>query len=1314
MMPKTDPGLRKGGRFYKTVLIILFILLAIAIGTGYYLAISDQKEIAEWASDYIEKESNIKLSFDHYHLNFFKDFPMIAFQLEETTIEGDLVDGESTNVLELGSLSLSFHPWELIKKEYKIRAVKIENGRFHLFKNKDGISNFNFTSKGENAKLPSLKKLDLDKITFNNFEIDITNQQNGKSFQFNLSDIEISPDFSAPTHSVEIDGITYFKGLTFKSKNGPFLKEQKATLDLKIEFDSLLNNFVVDNSSLSIDGNSFDISAEYSIDETSFLKLGIANEEVYLSEVLPLLDQNVQNKLSEVKIDKPIQLEVLLNGPLISNNPIPVQVDFSTKKAQLKYLKLVIEKTDLTGRFANDCYVVDKVRPETSCLDISIDKGLLFGTMPIKAKGRLKDLKNLKELDMTAQVDAAVQALIEYLPEQEKIAFDDGLANLELSYKGDPKTLGKLIENRANTDLAGDLKLKDVNLSYGSNALAIENLTTDIRFDENNIFLDAIEMKVAGVDTRLDIQVMNLLPWLLGNADRLDADILATFDDRIRVVEAIKVLSGLNEKNPKNNETSGEQIIRIVEEINKNLNARLSIKAVEVVYDSLVAKNLSFDLIIQEDSLQKEQTIARVDNLTATIFGNSPVNASLYLHKLDIDPTVELELSTITELVNLNPFLPSETIALNDGEIDLDIQTSFQINHYENVDSLLRNMQLDGSIKLMEAGFEMVEQNQKVEKANGEIKLNEKYVALDSLSFKSQDINPTINGKITNYLPIIFKRKEAMDGDVNVSLPYLNLNPYLNKSGNSNQDSSSFSPSILLAPLKKALALASGNFKVQIAEVELENYPMSDLNLTGRLLDDCLTTEGNSCLMINQFSTILWETTPVYAVAELIDFDQPFLDTEIQIELPVKELQRFLPPEQFQFQKGNATIDILYAGELHKEFNTEKYFLEADVDANLDIKDGGLYYTPRGYQFDNFNGVIHFDEKELNIHNAKVKLNGNEVSAWGKSVDFMPYFILPDREVHIDLELDSPQFDFDGFLTPAELGVASNSNSLNLDTLFVGQVNDFLEKTTVEFNTHIGEVFYRNFDPKLVEGNISLGADSVLFKNVQMAVADGGFFLNGSISNIIAHEPKIDVQMEFDKNNISDIFKSFNNFGQEDMTHENISGSVMAAINFKTEVNSNYEVLPSSIKGDLRMKLYDGQIKNMQALKRMTKWPFRKRQFDNIHIDTMKAATVFDGLDIIIDHFYIHSSSFDLGADGVYSLSGKDESHMLFELPVGNFFKRHIDRETLSQKKGRRGGFNILIEAKEKKKKMKFRWKLFRKKKFKKRKINEDDYYKGL
>ena len=119
-------------------------------------------------------------------------------------------------------------------------------------------------------------------------------------------------------------------------------------------------------------------------------------------------------------------------------------------------------------------------------------------------------------------------------------------------------------------------------------------------------------------------------------------------------------------------------------------------------------------------------------------------------------------------------------------------------------------------------------------------------------------------------------------------------------------------------------------------------------------------------------------------------------------------------------------------------------------------------------------------------------------------------------------------------------------------------------------------------------------------------------------------------QMKFDNINISDLFNSFNNFGQSFMTDENIQGIASSDINLEVMWNGETDTLyPESLYMDADLKIINGELINFQPMYELSNY-ISIQELENIKFDTLKNEITIKNKKVKIPKMDIHSNAFSI------------------------------------------------------------------------------------
>ena len=1300
-MPQSTVHTKNNSKYVVRIFSGLLFLALMLFGLAYYVAFTEQHRVPEIVTRLAREKLNVELGFSGYEFSCTTGFPYISLKLKDVFIKGVHDEKYERELIRIKSLSFKFQPIKFIRKIYMAHEVELDSVSVNIYKDSLGVSNLDFLkllkSNKDSIAIAEVGRerkkeqavIDLDIVRFHDLQFNYVDDFYHKSYQVDMPIAIANLGQVSTFHDISFDAECYFHQLLFKKGNGPFLRNKNGKIRLDIRLDDAYHQMKLLPSTLKIDDHVFHLSGGLTNSDTDYLELKIVNDGILIKEALPLLSDKIRQNLSEINVDKPIAAEVNIAGDLIPGFPPSISVDFNTAQAGLTYGEIYIEQACLTGRFMNDCLAEDKIGPHTGCLEIDSLVGRLMGNIPLELTGNLQDLKNFKKLETDFYLNIPLVELNEYIPTEQDVTIFGGGAILKGKFNGSPKVLASKIVHNNFQDLVGEVTLSNGILDYGPGNIKFKNVSGGVHFDKNALILNDLSFTAPGVVGRVNGNIANYLSVALGQNERLNSDIQLSLNkiNADQFIQSIKRLPG----NKKEVIPIEKKIAGVIKSIHEKSALRINISANKFQYNRWDASAIALDLHISEnsakDSMENSEPSLHVDQFRALLFNEIAINNSFSIVNI-ADPEIALTLKAELPASAINRWLPKDTFEIEDGAASLIINLAIPVKHFHHTDSLINNLRVDGEAQLAEVHANYFLNDIAFQIANGNIRFGQNKLMIDNMHLGCEDIFLNISGTLDNYLPMALGKKEPLITDLSVNIPALDGAewPFLKKP--TNTVGHPFSPKKMTGYLSESLNYTSGELEVVIGEFYSDQYPMKNVSFSASLMGDCGNNSTGNCLVVSGFNAGLWGTTPIGFNLELSNFEDPFLNLNLDAQIPFRELGRFAPEELFGFYEGTADMKLNYAGKLHEQINAENYILKSDLKGTVNIKDGEFDYKGRGLEFRKIKGEIHFDENNLSFHDLVLSLNKNRIEALGLCPSFMPYFFTDSQHFHIDFDLYSPRINFDHFSTPEELGIAARLQEEKEEKHLIEEI---LETGTIEMALKVDQAYISHFDPEFIDGRVKVSAEEIELKELKMKVADGGFYIHGHINDIEKHNPKAEVVAKFTNNNIREVFKSFENFGQTDMTHENINGTFYSDISLNAAMDANYEIVPSSLSGKMQVRVDNGELINLEALKNLTGFIFKKRKLDNIAFDTLTTSATLHGYDLKVNQFFVHSTSFDFGVDGVYHLGPHDKTSLLFEIPLGNIFKRHIDKEILMQHDTKRKGPPIMVSATEKNNRLHFK-----------------------
>jgi hypothetical protein len=220
------------------------------------------------------------------------------------------------------------------------------------------------------------------------------------------------------------------------------------------------------------------------------------------------------------------------------------------------------------------------------------------------------------------------------------------------------------------------------------------------------------------------------------------------------------------------------------------------------------------------------------------------------------------------------------------------------------------------------------------------------------------------------------------------------------------------------------------------------------------------------------------------------------------------------------------------------------------------------------------------------------------------------------------------------------------------------KIDDFIERGRLQVKLDAGKLIYKNFEAKNALADITLLNDRYVINNVSMDHSGGHIALKGSLLNQTKNH-QANLQVNMDNVNVSKVFADFNNFGQDGLTAQSIEGKLSANINASMELDTEGHVIPSTVVSQVDFYLADGALNNYEPIKKLQKFIFKKRNFDNIRFAPLKSRLDISNQEIKINRMEIQSTVMSLFVEGIYNQKGTTD--LSIQVPLSNLKKRDED-----------------------------------------------------
>lgn len=1300
-------------RLSKIGLIILLSILLI-LSIIWYVLRSDHafviRKVQETALDYFD----IHLKLEGYRLEWTPPYPLIRFELRGLSIAAK--DHPQISMLRVNTATSEFNPWDLITGDFQAHPFQVDSTWIHLYtdstKVSEQLAKGELTPEAGDGLDMDLSQLPDISINYLDFHREDDYRHKWQWAKFSHLHMQAKPDDSG-NWWLGVKSDCHFEGLVFKEVDGGFLMDTPAELDLQIALAQGGQVLHWENSRLTVGSNKFALKGQYEWAAPNRIQLQIRTDGITLAEARPLLSKKIRRTLNDIQVDQPIRTEFYLDNQIVPGRKEAIRIEFFTNNAAVQYKAVEMSAASLNGTYSNDCDEDGIGNPQTSCITFHQLDGDFFGLLPAYLQGVIHNLEDPR-VDASGRMDVKLPNLNPLLAEKGKATFSKGHAMVNFEYDGPLENVVNAPFDDRDNEVSGNALFDQVTLATADRSLSSPSLSGYLSFNESQTLLEDIDLEWMGAKIQLSGRMNNLPEFFFYENQTVFSDLRLHFDQLD--LNQFKSKPGQKKSTKKRRPANGKRLEEITRQLANNVNGQLFLQIDKLIYDTLYLTDLTtrFRIFSLRQDEFADSAMVQMDSLRANFMGNTPVYAHLEVSR-DLVPELTAKVYLPSAVPPARNFLPTG-MKITKGRANLALTTHLPLQSILAPNERRSNIRYNGLLQLQDIEVAHTSFSDPIQQITGPIKFDGELLHFDKLQFQYNNAPFELSGQIHHFTAVGQEKATA-------NLQLIGKQLDLRTSGNTatKRPSQLISPPKLFRSLKNIFRYGTGEIDLILNKVITDKQSIQPFRLKARLLPD-EALSGQYQLRVDSFNLGFGKGNYFKGDAWIRDPENPGIQARIDAQLEFAQLGRLLPSKYIEMRSGDFKMDLRYQSPLYDTLNAINYLLNAEIDGQAELADGQMFYNYRDFSFENMSGRFRFDQQALYIQDLDLEVNGNRLMAHGQSKDFFSFFVLPDRRAHIDLEVRSPRFDFGSFTAPqglqkdtlrilrkADKLLAPHISGVTFDDTTstfqqtAGYIDQLLDRGSIEMSTDFKEVVYEDFNARQVDGHISLASDTVQLHNLHMQVADGSFSLAGLISNIVRHEPKMEVSIHMDKNNVREIFRQFDNFGQGDLGYKNVEGLISADLKFQAKANSNYSILPETMHGDLSLKLAGGELVDLKLFDKLSGFLFRNRGLDHIILDTLVLHSHIRGSDLYVDDFFLHSSPFDFGAEGRYSLGAENHTRVLFSVPVGNLFNRHISPEKMQEGDSRRKGlFNILIEARYKKGKMRFIWRpfVFSKKKY--------------
>lgn len=362
-----------------------------------------------------------------------------------------------------------------------------------------------------------------------------------------------------------------------------------------------------------------------------------------------------------------------------------------------------------------------------------------------------------------------------------------------------------------------------------------------------------------------------------------------------------------------------------------------------------------------------------------------------------------------------------------------------------------------------------------------------------------------------------------------------------------------------------------------------------------------------------------WGNALVGVKGTVSDLNAPLLDIDFDLQGPVAELFK-----QFQIgmklDQGNVQLSGHLSHRIPKHA-TSGSWAKAEWKGSGTLRDVRFAPEPTAKTWTNLNAQFALSGNTLNVEQLQFNVGKSDVYLKGVVHNLVPWMLDSAMHLAVDARLRSQELLMDDLLSTSK-----GSGEVQLR---------FLNRLDLDLLLEVEKYRYNKFTAKAVRGHFSTRNGSALANNLSMHVFGGQAQGNLKLTPI-GNQWKWEAEASGNNLKLEELFRQFNNFGQQTLTSNELEGTANTQIRLTAPLNQQLQINPNAMEATAQITLIKGRLHNFKPMENLSRFA-EMEELRDVRFDQLTNTLEISGGKINIPEMKITSNVVDLNLLGVHA-----------------------------------------------------------------------------
>lgn len=427
------------------------------------------------------------------------------------------------------------------------------------------------------------------------------------------------------------------------------------------------------------------------------------------------------------------------------------------------------------------------------------------------------------------------------------------------------------------------------------------------------------------------------------------------------------------------------------------------------------------------------------------------------------------------------------------------------------------------------------------------------------------------------------------------------------------------------------------DFQTTNANLSWEKLPfsMKSLNLSGSYSNGGQFNPVTTKLSLESISAVIGKDH-FSGKGQIYNFFDPTFSFDLKGDLHPQQWLAWYPSIPIDQADGRVITDISVNGSFDRQKPKGEKFLTFDLAGDVALEDVRLRISPETTPFTELNGSVKIDN-DFWEPSLSGSFGSSDFNIAGTGLNLMSYLLKKETLV-ASASFRSNFLDLQEILDQLPKDSSGKKKTFhfprNLDLRLEFIINDFVKDKLLAKNVRGVALF-----------------DSPFFHVDSLSMQSMGGSIRGSFGMIQDNNSAISSNVDAKLYNldIQQFFEAFNNFGQKQLTHEHLKGTISGTTIFSSRFDSTFSILTESILGESDIIIRNGELNNFAPIMALSRF-VDLEELQNIKFSTLENTIMIKDSQVIIPVMDIRSNAIDLTASGKHGFNDQYEYRLMLKL----------------------------------------------------------------